>query len=347
MPSMIAWDEDKHFLKPFREKDFDQIHKNIITFAEYFKKNFHIPWDAYTLKNINCFVRNLFFCFERDEFTIPHDQINHYFHFYRILANLIRVSDYKNSDRVLKKLIKNQAKNIIKILILYSPFNSLTLDRKTLLDRDPLKGSRWFTNFISTFQTALADPEGYKQLRAHLSDTSLEITAIEDIKPAMFAPTYIDHYKDGAWKAKFNKIIRECRSLPDSNLENKHSQKIAIISGYWHKSHSIYRNQYHFLKALSEKYPLSFFFVSPPGRHHFDGELFKETHYLMKDNGDLDTSELEAGNFHLIYYTDIGLDEESSILSNARFAPIQVTSYGHSVSTFGSQIDYWIGGLKG
>jgi hypothetical protein len=30
--------------------------------------------------------------------------------------------------------------------------------------------------------------------------------------------------------------------------------------------------------------------------------------------------------------------------SNKRLAPVQIASYGHSVSTRGSQIDYWIGG---
>ena len=41
---------------------------------------------------------------------------------------------------------------------------------------------------------------------------------------------------------------------------------------------------------------------------------------------------------------DVGLCLESRWLSNLRLAPIQVTGYGHPVSAFGSQIDYFIGG---
>jgi predicted O-linked N-acetylglucosamine transferase (SPINDLY family) len=46
----------------------------------------------------------------------------------------------------------------------------------------------------------------------------------------------------------------------------------------------------------------------------------------------------------VVYYLDIGMSSESIFLSNLRLAPIQICGTGHPVSTFGSQIDYFISG---
>jgi hypothetical protein len=46
----------------------------------------------------------------------------------------------------------------------------------------------------------------------------------------------------------------------------------------------------------------------------------------------------------MAYFPDIGMSIESVILANIRLAPIQVSNYGHPVSTFGAKVDYWIGG---
>jgi predicted O-linked N-acetylglucosamine transferase (SPINDLY family) len=48
----------------------------------------------------------------------------------------------------------------------------------------------------------------------------------------------------------------------------------------------------------------------------------------------------------MAYFPDIGMSIESIILANMRIAPIQVSNYGHPVSTFGAKVDYWIGGRE-
>jgi predicted O-linked N-acetylglucosamine transferase (SPINDLY family) len=46
----------------------------------------------------------------------------------------------------------------------------------------------------------------------------------------------------------------------------------------------------------------------------------------------------------VVFYLDIGMSPESILLSNLRIAPIQICGTGHPVSTFGSEIDYFISG---
>ncbi|MHB2019180.1 MAG: O-linked N-acetylglucosamine transferase family protein, partial [Candidatus Xenobia bacterium] len=86
------------------------------------------------------------------------------------------------------------------------------------------------------------------------------------------------------------------------------------------------------------------FYVGPPGP--VDTRLFRAVHQIHMVNYALDVSKLRDNNFAMVYYPDIGMHAETIFLSNARLAPIQVTSYGHSVSTFGADIDYWIGGAE-
>jgi len=341
-----AWDAYSDVLKPYSEKSFDKIHKNIMAFCEYCRTAVDV--ELYASKFIDDFVGSLFFIFSRDDFSIPPEYIPSYFRLYKTIADLIRISKYRNSDAILKALLTNPANNLVKILILYSAYNSFMLDRKKLLSINKKGVSFWFCNFFSNFLTALSDSYGYKHLKYHMSVLDLELAPIEEFKGIFFSLTFIDNERDQYWKRKFNTFIHENKFLEDIVQIDKKSyprNKIAIISGCWHQNHSVYRNQYHFLKALSEKYELTLFNVAPL-KNPLDEELFKEVHHIIKSDEKIDTSKL-AGQFPLIYYTDIGMHASTTLLSNARLAPIQVTSYGHSVSTFGSKIDYWIGGLQG
>ena len=64
----------------------------------------------------------------------------------------------------------------------------------------------------------------------------------------------------------------------------------------------------------------------------------------MKNNT-FDLSKINK-DFILACYPDIGMNLESILLSNLRLAPVQITCHGHSVSTFGSEIDYFISGIE-
>ena len=55
-------------------------------------------------------------------------------------------------------------------------------------------------------------------------------------------------------------------------------------------------------------------------------------------------SPLADNEFALVYFPDIGMTKFSICLANLRVAPIQVAGVGHSVSTFGADIDYYMSG---
>jgi hypothetical protein len=51
-------------------------------------------------------------------------------------------------------------------------------------------------------------------------------------------------------------------------------------------------------------------------------------------------------DFSVAYYPEVGLSTESILLTNLRIAPVQIASLGHSVSTWGAEIDYFVSGDK-
>ena len=75
-----------------------------------------------------------------------------------------------------------------------------------------------------------------------------------------------------------------------------------------------------------------------------DIESFSEVKYLQIQNGQLDLSSIQTNEFAAIYFPDIGMSLESILLSNLRIAPIQICGLGHPVSTYASEIDYFISG---
>lgn len=336
-------------LDDYRTENFDRLHQKTIQFLSDCKTA-----SIEELKNnillIDQFLEQLFFVFSKNTLKFSLNDINRYFSLYKVLANLIRISKYKNSDIILKEILKNTERNIVKILLFYSPFNSIKLDLQQIFAINEDAASVWFCHFLALGRTAVADPMGFKQLSRNCKAIDLELKVLDDLNSIYFGTTYIDNKKDVVWKKKINEFLQQedllkrfgfNLSLNKKQVSDFKKKEIAVVSDSWRKEHSVWRTQYHLLKALSEKYDLVLFGVVPPN-DSLDESLFKKTYYLSLEEM---VKQLQ-GNFPMIFFTDIGFSIETIILSNMDLAPIQITTYGHPVSTCESKINYWIGGLK-
>ena len=191
----------------------------------------------------------------------------------------------------------------------------------------------------------------YHKIQDHLEyidkiEDNLFIPA--DFHIPYFLSTYINPVKDRKIKERINLIIKN--NYQGLNKNNRKiisllKPKIAIASENFCSRHSIHRCYYEFIKELEKDYDLTLieFGELPKNTDH---DLFKEV-INIKPNAEnnLKIAQIINSNFSVIYYPDIGMNMESILLSNLRLANIQVTGYGHPVSTFGSEIDYFIGGF--
>ena len=125
------------------------------------------------------------------------------------------------------------------------------------------------------------------------------------------------------------------RNLPDP-------RKIAVLSCLWWPGQSSYRTGSAYVEAL-KGYDLTLFHVPMAGRK-VDTRHFREVKELSFANGVMDIGPLLDNDFQVVFYPDVGMTSFSIWLANLRIAPIQVVSTGHSVSTWGTEIDYYLSG---
>ena len=122
-----------------------------------------------------------------------------------------------------------------------------------------------------------------------------------------------------------------------------HSRKIAVLSGVWSPGHSVYRISSQYVAALREKYHLTFFQLGGYGLK-IDASLFDEVRHITDGPDGIDLSSLRDNDFQVAYFPDVGMTHFSIMLANMRLAPIQIATSGHSVSTWGADVDYFLSG---
>lgn len=140
--------------------------------------------------------------------------------------------------------------------------------------------------------------------------------------------------------------------------------RIGVVSGSWLAGHSVYRNFAQATYALSQdaNMELTLIFLGEESlsqrimTDHFCRPVSGETACLprVKYIGWESHAQLIAAanwitsqEFDVLFYPDLGMTPQSLLLGNKRLAKgLQVASYGHSSSTQGALIDYWIGGSE-
>jgi hypothetical protein len=202
----------------------------------------------------------------------------------------------------------------------------------------------WYDAYAQIYRSGLVNPDVVANLQEHYAYQDARLEPNHEMQELYFGSTYVDGRCDRLIKPTVNRSVQQMarqrgvviHSTPDP-------KKIAVLSGNWHKNHSVYRNYAAYLDALKWHYHLTFFRL---GRHGADPEVgvFDQVEQLDVVDGVLNIDLLRQNDFMVIYYPDIGMTPQSILLANLRLAPIQVTSPGHSVSTWGADIDYFISG---
>ncbi|MEI7475374.1 MAG: hypothetical protein WCK67_11425 [bacterium] len=159
---------------------------------------------------------------------------------------------------------------------------------------------------------------------------------------AYYSCTYMGLHNDIKIKNKINRLVQE--QLKDIKIKNTpNKKKIAIISGRWNRITAVCKSCFSFIESLKDDYDLTLITFGVNSLHS-DSSLFKEIKYINFSEKNPDISQIQENDFQFAYFTDIGMDLESIYLANLRIAPIQAAGYGHPSSTYGAEIDYWIGG---
>jgi len=254
----------------------------------------------------------------------------------------VAMSSFRTTDAFVE-ILKNQKLNFAKILALYSARNTVAIDRRMLFDTEPGLATQWYYCFWEGYRGGCAGRETLAQLREHLRFRDARMGAINNyVHHAYFGCTYADFENDHLLKRHINRIFQQWGPAQTPIVNRPDRRRIALITAMWFPRQSVYRCTHAFVKALAGEFDLTLVHLGKDNPD-LDTSLFKEVR-RFRMGSPLDLSALTPNDWAIAYFPDIGMNIESIFLSNLRLAPIQICGYGHPVSTFGSKVDYWLGG---
>jgi hypothetical protein len=340
-PANLPSFNSTEMLNMYIRGEHDKLSEQFISIFNYFHNTTYYSLSAYEQFFINCFIKNFLFIFTQPDFRIADAHIMPYIRLNRVISNMVYLSSTKTTDGVLE-ILRDQQANYVKILTLLSARNSIRFDRKILFDTNPELASLWYLIYSYIFYPGLLTKTSYENLREHFKFKHPRLRIFSEIQEVYFGSTYAGPDMDRDIKGVVNLSMREIAARIPPLRNNPKPNKIAVFSACWFATHSVYRNYYAYLKALKEKFHLTFFQL---GRYNQqEVSLFDEVNVVDIVDGLPDLSKLRDNDFQIAYWPDIGMSPHSIFLANLRIAPIQICSPGHSVSTFGADIDYFITG---
>jgi len=329
----------------YRKSDFDSMSKQFLEVIVHMQQVTYYALPSAEKQALNRFVMHFLYFMSLEDFILGDAYAAKLIPLNATIANIVAMSEFRNTDPFVQILLKQQ-RNFSKLLVLYSVHNRTPINRKALFDASPALATLWYYSFGESYRNGCADPLTLKNLRTHINFEDDRLNGINGLSHHIyFGATYIDHEKDYLVKQRINRLVQQT-PLCKTEITNKPKKgRIAVLTSMWFTRQSVYRSQFPFLKALSEKYDLVLIKLGNKDKKT-DDSIFSEVRNFCATSDSSDLSAIKDNDFELAYFPDIGMSIESILLSNMRIAPIQVSNYGHPVSTFGAKIDYWIGGQE-
>jgi hypothetical protein len=320
--------------------DYDGLSDRWLALWRHFHEQTYVALPDRTLAAVNAFVKHFLHLFTQPDYRISDRHVVPFLELNLTISNVMAMSAFRTTDPWLE-LLKRQEANFLKILVLYSARNSVAFDRKQLLDASPVMAGIWYMAFCEGYRSGLVRRDVRDRLREHMAFQDPRLISLYHAHELFFGATYIDGERDRLVKATINSACR--RQLDGSQIKNRPRQRrMAVLSGVWWPGHSVYRNYFSYLKSM-RGWHLTLFKLGH-SQVPMDESLFAEVRQIALANGKLNIGPLAENDFQVAYYPDIGMTMESLLLSNLRVAPIQIASLGHSVSTWGGEIDYFFSG---
>lgn len=375
--------------KPLAERDFgflvklysagpdcyDRLHASLLLSLDKFTAE--QPMDRLV---VDRFLAAFLYIMARPDFNVRRvDAAQLYLQHVRLLANMVRWSDYKSTDAQLRQLSSNEH-GLVQMLTMYSPFNSVRVTAQQMWPGHQLLADLWLNRVtMLMYDGAMANSRFYRNFRVLLATmVQVHSAATQDYRTEPMLPflapvqpwwqsfelyfgiSYVAPELEAAVKSHINAHYQTL--LPREGVQAPHTvaprrtyngKRVCFVSSQWKVGHSVYRNFRPFVRAMeSSEFETTLVILESDQilQDAIDTTGFDNIHVLDRNTTDDSVVELaswiKAEAFDLIMFPQIGMHSVDLYLANQRLAPVQVTSYGHSTSTHGALIDYYIGSAE-
>lgn len=328
----------------YKKKNFNQVHKAILSAFDGFNKKVYVNLTAGPLKEIETFL-DIFFYFMLQKDFLLGPYCKNYLLYITLLENLTYLSSFQSTERILKKLLSASNTEIHKILLLLNmkidvDFNLVD----NLFEQDSILGSYWLYSVFN--RHSFCNNQVSKNLIILQKKLlNYNLYPFDTISSVYFNSTYINPEDHLLVREKINRVIKNYISFPPvTNTSRLNSvPKIAVLSKNWQSNHAVYKCIHPFIESLRDVCDLSLIQVGSSNGSKIPDD-FKHVYTVGKSGNFVEYHSIALNNFNMVIFTDVGLNTESLVLSNLRIAPIQISMYGHPVSTGSNEIDYFFVG---
>jgi hypothetical protein len=262
--------------------------------------------------------------------------------FNALIGNIMEGCLHTTTDSHLLRL-RGQTQEIFKSLLLYSARNTSELDISGLLVLNPDLVSRWLYQTWKVIFSGNCSPKVTANLSRFLSQMDHRIIPAQDMQELYFGCSYPGIPEERRAKELINQAIRKHISVTVTSRPNP--RRVAVFSEYWFRGHSVHRTLAKYIEALRPDFHVTLLHSSRDVAD-LDSSMFDATQRIPFDGSSLDLSVITNHEFSALFFPDVGMTLPSILMVNQRIAPVQVMMTGHPVSTFGSQLDYFISGQK-
>ncbi|WP_186343203.1 hypothetical protein [Allochromatium palmeri] len=301
------------------------------------------PLSQHQQRAVNQGVESLVYYLTRPDLRFGKRAVRRLLKQHPVLTNVIALSDYRSSDHWLRNLLQRGGSMRIPAMLLHNARNGLAGDRATYFDLDADLASEWYGQYffgVPGFASSIAQ----ENLREHLTFWDERMQLPMSVSNGYMRSTYIDPTLDRVFKGNFNRLAQ--RVLGKVKIRNRpRGNRIGVITARWAPTHPTYKNRFPLFAALTDAFDLSLIHVGPK-RDDLETSIFSSVHRVWLENGRFQSDFLFDNDLDILFFPDVGMSSESRYLSNMRFAPVQITTNSHPVSTFGSQIDYFLTGIE-
>ncbi len=288
--------------------------------------------------------------------------------YHRWLTVLFAVSPFRNSDHIIRSFNQNgpfstplqvDNHNLAKFCLLYSLESEIDIDPDALWQTNKLLAANLYLVLLSS--RFVSSPEAHAKretLLRWLPEKLLECGTIDQLPVGIFHDVYMHCSYSGYAgkhniKASLNQLMRHKilelgfsdRIVP-ARLPTTGKPVMLVVLEWFYSTHSVYR----VLGKAIRKAKDHFYLIGMGEASTIDeiGKAVFDEFIERSDSGDIpillhQVSKIaEERDVQVLYMPSVGMTLYTMFIANLRFAPLQITTLGHSASTFAPQMDYFI-----
>lgn len=178
-----------------------------------------------------------------------------------------------------------------------------------------------------------------------------------------YLSTYADPAADAGVKRRMNELVRGGQDPAEAALWERRAAghaprarlRVAVVSQTWFRRHAVHRTLWRYVAALQREADVDLFVH---GRRHDDDDADGFARVVRLADGGTPTDAVAelvrlcrdvprgSGRFayDVLYLPDVGMSALSVFAANVRLAPVMLAGVGHSSSTHGSLVDFYVSG---